>query len=94
MQEGVLGSKSYLMVVEIHDAAVIWTLTNPVAAHQLAAGAFLGIQPPDFSKLNVAPGARHGQFNKRETATLDMENAHALMSFNQQFSPADVLSCR
>ena len=41
MHGGVVGSKSYLMVVEIHDAAVIWTLTSPVAASQLAAGAFV-----------------------------------------------------
>ena len=37
------------MVVEIHDAAVIWTLTSPVVANQLAAGAF-------FSGENDRPG--------------------------------------
>ena len=31
--------KSYLMVVETHDAAMIRTLTSPVAANRLAAGA-------------------------------------------------------
>ena len=40
VQGGVVGSKSYLTVVKIHDADVIWTLTSPVAAKQLAAGAF------------------------------------------------------
>ena len=40
MQGGAVGSKSYLMVVEIHDAAVIWTLISLVAANQLAVGAF------------------------------------------------------
>ena len=34
----VVGSKSYLMVVEIHDAAMIGTLTSSVDADQLAAG--------------------------------------------------------
>ena len=33
-------SKSYLMVVESHDAAMIWTLTRLVAANQLVGGAF------------------------------------------------------
>ena len=40
MQGGAVGSKSYLVVVEIDEAAVIRTLTSPVAANQLAAGAF------------------------------------------------------
>ena len=40
MQGGAVGSKSYLTAAEIHDAAMIRTLTSPVAANQLAAGAF------------------------------------------------------
>ena len=40
VQGGAVGSESYLMVVEIHDAAVIRTLTSLVAASRLAAGAF------------------------------------------------------
>ena len=39
-----VGSKSYLMVGKIHDAAVIRTLTSPVAANQLAAGAFFSVK--------------------------------------------------
>ena len=39
---GAVVSKSYLPVVEIHDAAGIQTLTSLVAANQLAAGAFFG----------------------------------------------------
>ena len=39
MQGGAVGSKSYLTVVEIHRAAIIRTLTSPVAAYQLAVGA-------------------------------------------------------
>ena len=35
-----VGSKSYPTVVETHDAAVIRTLTSPVADMYLAAGAF------------------------------------------------------
>ena len=41
MHRGAVGLKSYLAVVEIHDAAVIGTLTSPVVANQLAAGVFL-----------------------------------------------------
>ena len=41
MHGGAVGSKSYLTVVEIHDAAVIRTLTSPVAANQLAACVFV-----------------------------------------------------
>ena len=41
MQGGAVGSKSYCTVVEIHGAAIIRTLTSPVAAIQLAANAFL-----------------------------------------------------
>ena len=44
MQGGAVGSKSYLMVVEIHDAAMIRTLTSPVAAMYLAAGAFFSVK--------------------------------------------------
>ena len=40
MQWGAVGLKSYLMVVEIHDAAVLPTLTSPVVAKQLAVGPF------------------------------------------------------
>ena len=40
MQGGAVGSKSYLTVVEIHHAAMIRTLTSPVAAIHLAAGIF------------------------------------------------------
>ena len=40
MQGDAIGSKSYLMVVKIHDAAMIPTLTSPVAANKLAAGFF------------------------------------------------------
>ena len=39
-QGGAVGSKSYLMVAEIHRATIIGTLTSPAAANQLAAGAF------------------------------------------------------
>ena len=39
MQGGAVGSKSYLMIGEIHRAAIIRTLTSPAAANQLAAGA-------------------------------------------------------
>ena len=39
VQGGAVGSKSYLMVVETHDAAMIRTLTSSVAAMYLAAGA-------------------------------------------------------
>ena len=51
---GAVGSKSYLMVVETHDAAMIWTLTSPVAANQLAACVFFvenghqDLDKPDF----------------------------------------------
>ena len=41
---GAVGSKSYLMVVEIHDAAMIRTLTSPIAAMYLAAGAFFSVK--------------------------------------------------
>ena len=41
MHGAAVGSKSCLMVVEIHDAVVIWTLTSPVADRYLAAGAFV-----------------------------------------------------
>ena len=44
MHGGAVGSKSYLMVVEIHHAAMIRTLTSPVAANQLAAGAFFSVK--------------------------------------------------
>ena len=44
MQGGGVGSKSYLMVVETHDAAMIWTLTSSVAAMYLAAGAFFSVK--------------------------------------------------
>ena len=44
MQGGAVGSKSYLTLVEIHDAATIRTLTSPVAANQLAAGAFFSVK--------------------------------------------------
>ena len=46
MQGGAVGSKSYLMVVETHDAAVPRTLTSPVAAMYLAAGASFGRKLP------------------------------------------------
>ena len=44
MQGGAVGSKSYLTVAEIHRAAIIGTLTSPVAASQLAAGAFFSVK--------------------------------------------------
>ena len=44
MQGGAVGSKSYLMVGEIHRATIIRTLTSPVAANQLAAGAFFSVK--------------------------------------------------
>ena len=37
---GAVDSKSCHLVVEIYDAAMIWTLASPVVANQLAAGAF------------------------------------------------------
>ena len=63
MQGGAAGSKSYLMVVEIHDAAIIQTLTSPVAANQLAANAFFSVKmtTPDFTSpvaaIQLAAGA-------------------------------------
>ena len=44
MHGGAVGSKSYLTFVEIHHAAMIRTLTSPVAAIHLAAGAFFSVK--------------------------------------------------
>ena len=44
MQGGAAGSKSHLTVVKLHDAAVIQTLTSPVADMYLAAGAFVSVK--------------------------------------------------
>ena len=55
MQGGAVGSKSYLTVVEIHDTAVIWTLTSPGAARQLAAGTFFSLTSPVAAR-NLAAG--------------------------------------
>ena len=64
MQGGAVGSKSYLMVVEIHDAAVIRTLTSPVAANQLAAGAFFSMKMTtlDFTSPVAARNLAAGVF--------------------------------
>ena len=44
MQRGAVRSKTHLMVAEIHRAAIIGTLTSPVAAIQLAAGVFFPVK--------------------------------------------------
>ena len=52
------------MVVEIHDAAMIRTLTSPVAANQLAAGAFFPAENghPGFDKPFCCYPARRRRF--------------------------------
>ena len=65
MQGGAVGSKSYFAVVEIHDAAIIWSLASTVAAHQLATSVFVcfcenghqGFGQSDFG-MNLPPPCR------------------------------------
>ena len=74
MQGGAVGSKSYLMVAEIHDAAIIRTLTSPVAAIQLAAGAFFSVKMTtlDLTSPVAANQLAAGAFFLVKMATQDL----------------------
>ena len=79
MHGGAVGSKSYLTVVEIHHAAMIRTLTSPVAAIHLAAGAFFSVKMAtrDLTSPVAAIQLAAGAFFPAKMTTWDLTSTVA-----------------
>ena len=79
------------MVVKIHHAAMIWTLTSPVAANQLAAGACFSVKmtSQDLTSPVAANQLATGAFFSVKMAAQDLTSRDTQTSLAEAATAAD-----